>query len=77
MAAHKTLLERVADLLGGTRVLQRNLKDPLDAHEMLLEGLPGKALSTFVDNLMIQKAASFEKAMGMSLRTFQRHKDAP
>ncbi len=77
LAARKTILERVADLLGGTRVLQRHLKDPLDAHEMLLEGLPGKALSTFVDNLMIQKAATFEKAMGMSLRTFQRHKDAP
>jgi putative toxin-antitoxin system antitoxin component (TIGR02293 family) len=70
-------LERVADLLGGTRVFQRKLKGPLDAHEVLLEGLPGKALSTLVDNLKIQKAAVFEKAIGMSLRTFQRRKGAP
>ncbi len=70
-------LGRVADLLGGARVLKRKLNGPLDAHEMLLEGLPGKALGTLVENLTIQKSAALEKAIGMSLRTVQRHKDAP
>jgi putative toxin-antitoxin system antitoxin component (TIGR02293 family) len=71
-------LKRAADLLGGTRILRHELKNPLDAHEMLLRGLPASALSHLVDNLVIlQRTASFEKAIGMSLRTFQRRKDAP
>ena len=71
-------LERVAQLLGGPRILQRELRNPLDAHEMLLQGLPGKALGHLVDNLMmLRKTASLEKAIGMSLRTFQRRKEAP
>jgi len=43
----------VADLLGGSKVLRRKLKDPLEAHEMLFEGLPGKALNTLLDGLAI------------------------
>jgi|SRR6516165_6038775 putative toxin-antitoxin system antitoxin component (TIGR02293 family) len=71
-------LQRVAALLGGARILRHELRNTLDAHEMLVQGLPGKALSYLVDNLLIlQKNASLEKAIGMSLRTFQRHKDAP
>jgi putative toxin-antitoxin system antitoxin component (TIGR02293 family) len=71
-------VQRVVDLLGGTRILRRPLKDALDVHEMLLQGLPGKALRHFIDNLIIlHKTASLEKAVGMSLRTFQRRKDAP
>lgn len=71
-------VQRVAKLLGGDRVLRHALKSPLDAHELLLEGLPGKALQYFLDNLVsLNRTASLEKAMGISLRTFQRHKAAP
>lgn len=71
-------LQRVADLLGGRRVLRCTLRNPLDAHEMLLQGLPGKALTHLVDSLVfLQTTESLEKAVGMSLRTFQRRKDAP
>ncbi len=71
-------LQRVVDLLGGTRILRRPLRSPLDAHEMLLHGLPGRALSHLIDNLVvIEKTESLEKAVGMSLRTFQRRRDAP
>ncbi len=71
-------LRRVAELLGGARVLRHTLRNSLDAHEMLLQGLPGKALRHLVDNFVVlQKTASLEKAVGMSLRTFQRRKDAP
>src|SRR6266478_9820758 len=71
-------LRRVTELLGGTRVLRRMLRSPLDAHEMLLHGLPGRALAHLVDSLVIiHWTASFEEAVGMSLRTFQRHKGAP
>lgn len=71
-------LQRVVDLLGGARNMPRPLKTPLDAHEMLLKGLPGRALSHLIDNLVvIEKTASLEKAVGMSLRTFQRRRDKP
>lgn len=71
-------LQQVAALLGGSRVLQHALTGPLDAHEMLVQGLPGTALQHLVDNLLIlRKTASLEKAVGMSLRTFQRRRDAP
>ena len=71
-------MQRVVDLLGGARIMPRPLRTPLDAHEMLLEGLPGRALSHLIDNLVvIEKTASLEKAVGMSLRTFQRRRDRP
>jgi putative toxin-antitoxin system antitoxin component (TIGR02293 family) len=71
-------LRRVVDLLGGERVLRRRLTSPLDAHELLVQGLPGKALAYLLDSLVaIQKDASLERAVGMSLRTVQRRKVAP
>ena len=71
-------LQRVAELLGGERVFRRRLRSSLDAHEMLLQGLPETALTHLIDNLVVLRpAASLEKAVGMSLRTFQRRKGAP
>ena len=53
-------------------------KGAIEAHELLVEGLPSEALSYLVENLtVLQRTASLEKAVGMSLRTFQRRKDAP
>ncbi|MET3581546.1 putative toxin-antitoxin system antitoxin component (TIGR02293 family) [Mesorhizobium robiniae] len=71
-------LQRVARLLGGTRILSRHLRSALDAHELLIHGLPGSALDHLLEQLVfIQKTDSLEKAVGMSLRTYQRRKDAP
>jgi putative toxin-antitoxin system antitoxin component (TIGR02293 family) len=71
-------LQRVADWLGGSRILRHRLSTRLDAHEMLLHGLLGAALLHLVRRLeTLQKSNSFEKAIGMSLRTIQRHKEAP
>ena len=71
-------LQRVAALLGGQRVLRHALRGPLDAHELLTDGLPGAALLHLVERLVhLRDSASLEKAVGMSLRTFQRHKTAP
>lgn len=70
-------LQKVADLLGGPRILSRRITSTLDAHEMLLDGLPGSALTHFVSHLLFIQTDSLEKAFGMSLRTFQRRKDAP
>lgn len=71
-------LQRVAALLGGKRILRRQLRGPLDAHEMLLQGLPERALTHLIGNLVVlRRAASLQNAVGMSLRTFQRRKSAP
>jgi putative toxin-antitoxin system antitoxin component (TIGR02293 family) len=71
-------LRRIVDLLGGRRVLKRTPKSPLDAHEMLLDGLPGEALDHLTRHLIvIEVDSSFEKAVGMSLRTLQRRRGSP
>lgn len=68
----------VAELLGGRPVLRRAVDSPLDAHAMLLDGLPGQALAHLVEHLtVLQMTPALERAMGMSLRTFQRRRDAP
>ncbi len=75
---HAAELQRVAALLGGNRVLRHKLEGPLDAHEMLVQGLPGSALRHLMDSLIVlRRTASLEKAVGMSLRTFQRRSDTP
>ena len=71
-------LQRVAELLGGSRVLRHEINSPLDAHEMLIEGLPGNALRHLINNLRIlKKTGPLERAVGMSSRTFQRRKIDP
>lgn len=71
-------LDRIAELLGGARVLRHAPKTQLDAHEMLLHGLPSRALNHLVERLVVlQHTPSLEKAIGMSLRTFQRRRDVP
>ncbi len=70
-------LQRVAALLGGQRVLRHRVEEAFDAHEIILKGLPAKALSHLMDELVsIEPSTSLEKAIGMSLRTFQRRKAA-
>lgn len=72
------LLARVAALLGGTAVLCMPLTSPIDAHELLLRGLPGTALMHLIDTLsFVHKTESLERAMGISLRTVQRRRDLP
>jgi hypothetical protein len=44
--------QRIEDLLGGASVLGRKLHGPLGAHELLLEGLPGK-VSNFLANKLV------------------------
>ena len=66
------------ELLGGDRILIRRPATALDAHELILRGLPASALDHLVDKLVfIGKTDSLEKAVGMSVRTYQRRKDAP
>jgi putative toxin-antitoxin system antitoxin component (TIGR02293 family) len=70
-------LERVATLLGGRRLLRATVKSPLDAHEVILRGIPSRALTHLLAKLVVlETTSSLEKAVGMSLRTLQRRKES-
>ncbi|HJP68611.1 MAG TPA: antitoxin Xre/MbcA/ParS toxin-binding domain-containing protein [Sphingomicrobium sp.] len=69
------LVGRAAKLLGGSEIFKSGLRTRLDAHKVILSGLPGQALVRLAENVaIIRKPDDFEKALGMSLRTFQRRK---
>jgi putative toxin-antitoxin system antitoxin component (TIGR02293 family) len=71
-------IERIADLLGGPKVLRHRLRDPLDVHEFLSQGLPRAALTHLLENVVLVRSRDFfELALGMSLRTYQRFKIQP
>src|SRR5437762_14115612 len=66
---------RAAKLLGGSETFKTSLRTRLDAHKFILSGFPGRALVRLSENVaIIRKPDDFEKALGMSLRTFQRRK---
>jgi putative toxin-antitoxin system antitoxin component (TIGR02293 family) len=71
-------IHKVAELLGGERILSYQVHNALDAHELLERGLPGHALDYLMGHLkVLDKTDSLEKAVGISVRTYQRRKDAP
>jgi putative toxin-antitoxin system antitoxin component (TIGR02293 family) len=69
------LYAKTAGLLGGL-TLPGPAHTPLDVHEALLNGLPGAALTTLLDNLRVlpKSGKRLETAMGISLRTMQRRR---
>jgi len=68
----------VAYLFGGPPILRHPLESPLDAHEMLIAGLPSEALHHLIDNTeLLRSPELLEKALGVSLRTVQRRKESP
>jgi putative toxin-antitoxin system antitoxin component (TIGR02293 family) len=70
-------LQEILDLLGGRQILGATIKSELDVHELLHRGLPRAAVSSLVEKLNIVEAIEASEALGMSVRTLQRHKAAP
>jgi putative toxin-antitoxin system antitoxin component (TIGR02293 family) len=79
MAASRpgSYFEDVFTLLGGSKILGSTIHSELDAHELLQRGLPRVALSKLVDNLHVIQVDEATEALGMSVRTLQRHKNTP
>lgn len=74
----RTELQQVSALFGGRQTLRRAVQNPLDAHDLLVAGLPGGALLHLLGKLgALKSSPSLEKALGMSLRTIQRRKERP
>lgn len=73
-------ITRAAELLGGPNILHCPVHNRLEAHDLLHDGLPGPALMHLVRSVPILQAPhhdSLEKAIGISVRTLQRHREAP
>jgi putative toxin-antitoxin system antitoxin component (TIGR02293 family) len=71
-------LQQVSALFGGRETLRRAVRDPLDAHDLLVAGLPGDALLHLLGRLgALKSSPALEKALGMSLRTIQRRRERP
>lgn len=70
--------EKVEQLFGGRKVLGSRISGPLEAHDLLVRGLPSAALRHLMTSLLvIQATETLGKAVGMSLRTYQRRQGGP
>ncbi len=69
--------EAVSNLFGGIRILKSEIESDLDAHALLHRGLPRGALTSLIENLHVIHADEASEALGVSLRTLQRHKTTP
>lgn len=66
---------RTVSLLGGTAAIQTEIRNAMDAHEVLLKGLPTDALLHLVSAVtFLERDDALKTAIGLSLRTLQRHK---
>jgi putative toxin-antitoxin system antitoxin component (TIGR02293 family) len=73
-------IQRVVALFGGPKVLHHRLRNTLDVHDTLAEGLPGAAVTHLTDNVRNVLGVPddvLEAAIGMSARTVQRLKRTP
>lgn len=74
-ATTETTAALASRLLGGRRVLREQVQTALQAHDAILQGLPSAALIQLIDNTgILSRGDTMEKAIGMSIRTFQRRK---
>jgi putative toxin-antitoxin system antitoxin component (TIGR02293 family) len=70
-------LDDVSTLLGGRVVLGSIIVSDLEAHELLHRGLPRGALTSLVEKLHVIPLDEVSEALGVSVRTLQRHNAAP
>lgn len=72
------VLARTTALLGGARAFARPVTSRIEAHDLLSRGLPVTALNTLLEAFpfLTASAGDLESATGMSLRTWQRRREA-
>ncbi|MGA9795901.1 MAG: antitoxin Xre/MbcA/ParS toxin-binding domain-containing protein [Rhizomicrobium sp.] len=72
-------ISRTVKLLGGRKTLNHLVCSRLEAHDLLEKGLPSIVLEHLVKGVAILRVQhhGLEKAVGISVRTYQRHKEAP
>jgi putative toxin-antitoxin system antitoxin component (TIGR02293 family) len=74
----ETTIHRASDLLGGPEILQFNVESLMDAHDLIVKGIPSEAIVHLFGQLgRVRISTSFVNAVGMSVRTMQRRRAAP
>jgi len=70
-------ISRTLEILGGDAIFARPIRNRLEAHDLLHAGLPAGVLRHLVDRVVFLsgRSGNLEKAIGISLRTVQRHRD--
>lgn len=78
-AASNDDISRTYDLLGGATTMPDEVRNIMDAHDLIMRGLPSSALLFFTERLgAVVAEGAVDKAIGVSLRTIQRRrKDGP
>jgi putative toxin-antitoxin system antitoxin component (TIGR02293 family) len=70
--------EGAVGLLGGEKAIHAKIRNAMDAHDVLLKGLPADALLHLVSTVtFLREGDTLQNAIGLSLRTLQRHKARP
>ena len=64
-------------MLGGRRVLHRDVVSDDDAHELISRGIPAAAMTTLFTGISSISAEVLRAAIGVSERSFARRKSAP
>jgi len=70
-------VQLAAELLGGRRVLHRNVATEEDAHELVLRGIPAAAMARLFAGVLILSSTVVLATIGVSERSFARRKAAP
>src|SRR4051812_23384976 len=75
--ASESKFARATEFLGGKKIIRHAPLTHLAAHELILNGLPTKALHYLIGNLAVLPVEMVVTvALGISLRTYQRLEDA-
>ena len=77
ITATSALPRETAALLGGTRILRDEVTSEVEAHRLVLEGLPAGAMAGLVASLSAMTFGSVLGALGVSERSFARRKASP
>ncbi len=73
----RSSVQLAAELLGGRRVLHRQVVTEEDAHELVLRGIPAEAMAKLFAGVLSLPAKVLLAAIGVSERSFARRKAAP
>lgn len=66
---------RAYRLLGGGKIMKRDVRSALDAHDLIVQGIPSRSLFHLVDGVQVLSTGDvLTKAIGISIRTLQRRR---
>jgi putative toxin-antitoxin system antitoxin component (TIGR02293 family) len=77
VASVQSSVQLATELLGGRRVLHRQVTTEVDAHELVLRGIPAEAMAKLLAGVMSLSSTVLLATIGISERSFARRKAAP